>query len=258
MSLVILKIGGSVCTNKNEKTLKANSRRIKNIAREIRKALKKNKFELIIVHGGGSFGHNLVEKYKLKNGIRNEKQYIQATLVHESMRKLNEIILQELLKEKIKVLPFEALSLVKQENKKIKSFYIENIKTALKKGFVPVIFGDIVLDTRLKVSVVSGDALIAFLAKKLKAKKVLFGTNVDGIFDNKNNVIKEINRKNFSKALKSIKTVKNDVTGGMKGKLIEIVKNLKESKVLIFNMIKKKNTFDVLNGKNIGTKIKFR
>ena len=69
---MILKIGGSVITDKNGE-LAARTEVINRLAEEIQKAGLKN---LIIVHGGGSFGHPTAQKYGIKEGLKNETQHI--------------------------------------------------------------------------------------------------------------------------------------------------------------------------------------
>ena len=55
--------------------------------------------------------------------------------------------------------------------------YIDN-------GFVPVLYGDAVLDQNeyFKYAILSGDQIITYLAKKLKANRVILSSDVDGIY----------------------------------------------------------------------------
>ena len=59
--LTILKIGGSVITDKS-KILKPNISSMKNISKILKKFDR-----VILVHGAGSFGHYYARKYKLQN-----------------------------------------------------------------------------------------------------------------------------------------------------------------------------------------------
>lgn len=117
-----------------------------------------------------------------------------------------------------------------------------------------------VLDTKLKGSVVSGDAIIPFLAKKLGAKKVLLGSDVAGIFtadpkkDAKAKRIPLIDKRNFKKVLKSVGESNSvDVTRGMKGKL----ENLRGLNAFIFDMTEQDSTRKALVGERVqGTAVK--
>ena len=57
--LMILKLGGSVITDKSTSYATADEKNIELIANEILKCKKDFNFKLIIVHGAGSFGHPL-------------------------------------------------------------------------------------------------------------------------------------------------------------------------------------------------------
>jgi len=61
----ILKIGGSVITDKNGE-LAAKTEDINRIAEEIKRADAEN---LVVVHGGGSFGHPTAKKYGIKDKV---------------------------------------------------------------------------------------------------------------------------------------------------------------------------------------------
>ena len=49
--------------------------------------------------------------------------------------------------------------------------------------FTPVLYGDAVLDDKLGFTVLSGDQLVAYLAIKYKASKIVIGADTDGLFD---------------------------------------------------------------------------
>jgi isopentenyl phosphate kinase len=61
--MFILKLGGSIITDKTKEcTFK------QEIVNKLAKEIKKAKKEIIIVHGAGSYGHILAEKYQLNKG----------------------------------------------------------------------------------------------------------------------------------------------------------------------------------------------
>ncbi len=265
VKLKILKIGGSVCTEKSKNITKIKTKQIQRIAKEIIQAKKKKKIKLIIVHGAGPFGHKLVKKYKIEKGLKNNKHKKGFVKTHESMELLNRKIVETLHKAGLLAFPVQTSAVVIQKNKKIKSFNTRIIEDLLKLDdeIIPVLYGDVVVDETLKGSVVSGDAIISYLAKKLKISEIIFGTDVNGVFDSDPKKNKKaihfpvINSKNFLTILKKAKKSKSvDVTGGMKGKLLEIKKGFKGKHVLIFNMNKKNLTTAILLGKKIGTQIK--
>ena len=52
-----------------------------------------------------------------------------------------------------------------------------------KLAFIPVLYGDAVLDEKLGFTVLSGDQLVAYEAIKYKATKIVIGADTDGLFD---------------------------------------------------------------------------
>jgi len=87
-------------------------------------------------------------------------------------------------------------------------FPTEGLEKAISKGEVPVLFGQMVPDKSLNASVISGDTIIGFLAKKFGAKKVFLGTDVAGIYttdpkkDSNAERIPVINKNNFDQVVK--------------------------------------------------------
>ncbi len=69
--LLILKLGGSVVTHKDQ-DYKAHHENIERLSREIAEA---NQYPLIIVHGGGSFGHPFAKKHDIANGFKPETMF---------------------------------------------------------------------------------------------------------------------------------------------------------------------------------------
>ena len=120
-------------------------------------------------------------------------------------------------------------------------------------------YGDMVIDSGMGASVLSGDAIVPYLAKELKADRVFLGTDVDGIFteDPKKNgkagLVRAINDRNLDEVLEGVGgSNATDVTGGMKGKLLA----LKGVSAVVFNLAEGENLFRLLKGeRGIGTEI---
>lgn len=259
--LIIIKLGGSVITYKDSLAPKARMEVIKNLAKEIKTVLKQG-HKLILVHGAGSFGHVLTKKYNLHRGMKADKQIIAFGQVTRRMSRLNSIIIQHLLRARVKAVGIVPHTFIVQSKGRLKDVDLEIIKTYLDNNQVPVLFGDLVLDDKWGCSVLSGDTIVCFLAKKLKAKKVIFLSDVDGIYtsDPKKNpkakLIPEITNKNLNQILKGLSpTNRADVTGEMAGKILQIKEKLKGIPVWIANGSKLGNLSKVLDQLQIGTRL---
>lgn len=272
MSLLIIKLGGSVITykqslllqSKNSDIPKARTKNIKRLAKEILSLYKKG-YKIILVHGGGSFGHNLAKKYNLSKGLKFEKSLIGLSKTVQSMNKLNYIIVDILEKTGLPTVSFPPHSFIIQNKGILEDFDTSTINKVVELGFIPVLYGDVVTDEKLGCSIISGDTITTYLGKKLNAKKVIFLTDVDGIFDSNPKInpnaklIQKITNKNINRVLESL-TPHNlhDVTGEMRGKILSIYKNLnKNTSVVIANGLNPKTLLESLGHRHnpIGTKL---
>ncbi|MFH1587644.1 MAG: isopentenyl phosphate kinase [Candidatus Diapherotrites archaeon] len=264
--LIILKLGGSAITYKKRNIPKVRNNVIRRSVEEIKKAKEEKEFSLIVVHGAGPYGHKFVTDYGIDNGLKTSEHFEGFVKTHNSMEELNRIVVNEFVKAGLLAFPVQASACIVQENKKIVSFNTSIIKNLLEIDFgvIPIMYGDMVIDKELKASVISGDAIIAYLAKEFAAERVLFGTNVPGIHDkdprtNKDaELISKIDGQNVDDVLLKVSGSKDvDVTGGMKGKLVEVLKTLKGVRVFIFDITEKDNLYNALMEKDVaGTEIK--
>jgi isopentenyl phosphate kinase len=141
----------------------------------------------------------------------------------------------------------------------------EAIVGMLDVGLVPVLYGVPAYDKNQKCSILSADQIAPFLALKLGAKKIIHGTNVDGVFTgdpNKNpeaELIPEITSKNFDEVRKWLTgSTAIDVTGGMFGKVRECMDAAKSGvESLLVNALRPDYVRKALSGeKVIGTVIR--
>ena len=230
MKLLIIKLGGAAITDKKSlKTAKTDI--IKKIAGQI-KILHEQKYKIIIVHGAGSFGHILANEYGFngdKNLNLNENMELGASKIRNSVQKLNQIILDVFDEYNIKSYSIPVSSNILKMGKldaKLEFFNLFNL--ALENNLIPITYGDICLNDGIeKFKIISGDYIMEELVKKIEGEKhVIFGSNVDGYYDDNNGEKIIINKIKFSEIDKIIKNKFDeeyiDVTGGMQGKLRHI------------------------------------
>ena len=224
---VILKIGGSAIT---DKTAEATPRTeiINRLAEEIKLADIDN---LIIVHGGGSFGHPTAAKYGIKDGYKGDPtQKLGFAETHHMMTVLNGLVMDALIWHEIPAVSIAPSSCIITENGKVKYFDETVLKSMAKMLFTPVMYGDAVFDEKLGFTVISGDQLVAYLAIKYQAQKIVIGADTDGLFDAdpKTNPNAKPYKHLTLAELKQIqpklgKSSGADVTGGMAGKIAELI-----------------------------------
>jgi len=232
-NLVIIKIGGSVITNKSSDKPVFRKSICLRLFEEIAMVKKKNNFDLILVHGAGSFGHPLAKKYRLNEGFVNSKTSRGISLTKQSMLKLNNLVLNELIVTGLDACIVETSAVATTTNRRINTFNLESVSNLINKKIIPVLYGDVVIDTKKGISILSGDQTAVYLARKLGAKKVIFVSDVKGIYDRNPKeftdarLIREVNASNLRSILSAMRNHnKNDVTGEMKGKILAAKQDL--------------------------------
>jgi isopentenyl phosphate kinase len=202
--------------------MREDARAIASLASAVARVWKAGVRDIVIVHGAGSFGHAPVLKYGLNCPIRTEGQKAACALTNASCARLSSLVVQALLKKGVPAISLAPCALIISSNKRISSFNTKPIKEALKSGYVPVLYGDMVPDKKLCYSVCSGDQIISYLGKR--ASRIVMATNVDGVLAG-GKVVPLITRRNFAKIAPHLReSGKPDVTGGMAGKIKEIMK----------------------------------
>ncbi len=103
-----LKLGGSVITDK-KKPSTPNLEAIERLADEIAQAKVSS---LILVHGGGSFGHPVAKQYNLNEGYGDPSQVTGFSETHRAMTKLNILVMEALINHNINAIVVQPSSCV--------------------------------------------------------------------------------------------------------------------------------------------------
>jgi isopentenyl phosphate kinase len=238
----VLKLGGSVITDK-KKSLTPNLEAIERLADEIAQAKVSS---LILVHGGGSFGHPIAKKYNLTEGYVDPSQVIGFSETHRALTKLNILVMESLIKHNINAVVVQPSSFVVTNGGRIQSMELKPLKKMLSIGLTPVLYGDAVLDSEKGFAILSGDQLVSSLAINFGASRIIMGADVDGIYtaDPKSyssaKLIQQVKLEELKAQKHEIKEAKTtDVTGGMLGKINELIPAIKHNiQTLIVNATK--------------------
>jgi isopentenyl phosphate kinase len=225
-NIILVKLGGSLVTDKSREFTPRLSA-IKRLAEEIAQARKRRKIALVVGNGAGSFAHTPARKYKTHKGIVNKESTRGFAVVQDAAAKLNRIVVSALINAGEKAISINPSSAVIAKNGKIKEFYLKPLEEFLKLSIIPVVYGDVVVDTKMGCSIISTEKLLNFIALDLVKKGyrienlVHYGTT-SGVLDKNGETIPKISSKNFNKFVGVIKGSKGiDVTGGMLHKVQE-------------------------------------
>ncbi|MBL7159988.1 MAG: isopentenyl phosphate kinase family protein [Candidatus Aenigmarchaeota archaeon] len=269
-NIYVLKLGGSIITDKKSNTPRFRKKEVERMAKEIKSFYNPDKNRLLIVHGAGSFGHPIVDRSGIDDGIRREDQLSYFSETQEQVTYLNYLISQTLRLGGIQSFPYQVSS-AKLRDGEIKNLSTDNIELQLKMGMVPVLYGAPAVDVGTLCSILSGDQLGPYMADAVGIKKILYATDVDGVFD-KNpkefddaKLLESIDRDYFLKLERDLLKGREigvgessyvDVTGGMIKKLEEAFHWTKNTEILIFNGTVPENIKRALSGERIGTLVK--
>ena len=217
--LVILKLGGSVITDKDRpETL--DSAALEAAASAIARRLDGSLRRLVVIHGGGSFGHH----HASAHGVTTDTgtSHPDAILdIHGAMTTLNRSVLDRLHAEGVPALPVHPLSVGTRASDGEFTMPAAAVRGMLREGFVPVLHGDGVVHTGEGVTVLSGDELVVSLADELGAGRVGVCSTVPGVLDGEE-VIPEIS--SFEAVADLLgESASTDVSGGMAGKIRQLL-----------------------------------
>jgi len=230
--LIILKIGGSVITDKSEGAFE----KLKEVElKEVCRAISENWKNLILVHGAGSFGHPHVKKFGLDP--------IGASKVHLGCLRLSGRVCSSLTEFGVPAYPIHPFL----------TYSAKIVEKALRNGFLPVLHGDVVMNERIEV--LSGDDIVVHLAEAFKVGRIGFATDVDGVYDLNGNVVEKLDR-NMLEMLAEIgeNKGKEDVTGGMLRKLQRLYEMGHKCSAYVFRG-SYENLKKFLQGEKVGTEV---
>jgi isopentenyl phosphate kinase len=176
---------------------------------------------------------------------------------HCAVRSLNTAFIDELQSQSAAALPIHPLNSVTLDAGRITHFDTNALELMLNNNIIPVLHGDVVMDRLDGFSILSGDQIIAFLARKMLPKKIGVGTDVDGIMyrDKKLNHLSPGELEKYRDGILGSKST--DVTGGMLHKVVELLEIAKSGiQSEIFNATYDGNIIKFLTShQDVGTTI---
>ncbi|WP_457752082.1 isopentenyl phosphate kinase [Thermococcus sp.] len=261
--MIIVKVGGSVFSDKAGEPENFDHETVGNIAKEISKFYPEERF--IIVHGGGSFGHPEARKYGIRKGLPDEGDTARFRMIgfsktHQAMLRANAKFIEEFLREDLPAFSVSTSSIFITENGDVSYGDVEVIERLLELKFIPVLFGDVSVDLAKGIDILSGDQIITYLAKMLEPDKVIFLIDVDGIYDGRpgeGSLVQSLRKEEVDALIERLHCTSagTDVTGGICNKLKEAKKIAEHSEVWFVNGRVEGRLSGAIRGDGFGTRI---
>ncbi|ELZ17793.1 aspartate/glutamate/uridylate kinase [Haloterrigena salina JCM 13891] len=214
--MIVLKLGGSVITDKDRpETLDGEA--LERAADAVAAALEDGVEDLVIVHGGGSFGHHNASEHGVTT-VEGTRDAGAALDIHGAMTTLNRFVLSRLLECGVEAVPVHPFSAGHRDVEGDLELPTGQVATLLGEGFVPVLHGDLIAHAGSGATVVSGDELVAELARDLEADRIGLCSTVPGVLDDDDAVIDRIAAYEDVAGVLG-ESAATDVTGGMAAKV---------------------------------------
>lgn len=212
----VLKLGGSVITDK-ERPETVDEEALAAASAAIGEAIAASDRDLILVHGGGSFGHYHADRHGVSASVGTQDAAA-VREIHQAMTTLNASVLAALADADVPAVPVRPLSGCARDATGDLSYALSPVETLLGEGFLPVLHGDVVAHTGAGATILSGDELVVRLADGLDADRVGLCAGVPGVLDREGDVIDRIDA--YDDVAATLGTSEDtDVTGGMAGKV---------------------------------------
>lgn len=179
----IIKLGGALLTDKRQP---GSLRRevLVNAAIEIRACLDAGLIQqLILVHGVGSFGHPPVLEHRLHRGYQDESQLLALTYTQHTVMALRCEIAEAMHQAGVPVAMILPSSNMTASAFRLKRSFLDTVEGFLRIGMIPLLGGDVLVDDEVGFSVCGGDQISLHLAEHFGAARLLFATDVSGVYD---------------------------------------------------------------------------
>jgi|YNPNPStandDraft_1061719.scaffolds.fasta_scaffold10702_2 isopentenyl phosphate kinase len=256
--LTVLKIGGAVLTERTSERPLLNRRHLRRIAREIAAAYDPQRFRLVIVHGAGSFGHPIVMRTGIHNGLRTAEQRVALARTQMLQNHLDTLVVRALISRGIPAFPVQPSASSIAAAGRLERIDLEAARGLLHWGLVPVFYGVPTYDRIRGCSILSGDRIAPYIGVCLGASTILHGTNVRGVYtdDPHRNPRAEFIERIDSRTIDALEhclksSSAPDVTGGMHTKVRELCEAGIPAQ--IFDALTPGNVRRALQGEIVGT-----
>jgi isopentenyl phosphate kinase len=184
--LVLLKLGGSVITDKN-RPFTAREDVIRRLAGEIRRALQERPdLQLVLGHGSGSFGHVMAKEYRVREGLVESsakegwRGYAETAA---AAARLNRLVTDMLMAEGVPVVSYQPSASARCRRGDLMYLDIYPMKQVLQAGLVPLVYGDVAVDAVQGFTIISTEQIFDNIARELQPARIILAGIVGGVYE---------------------------------------------------------------------------
>ncbi len=203
--IVVVKIGGSLMGKEPEFSYRAEA------VAPVARAIARSGVKVVVVHGGGAFGHPVAKRYGLSSSSTSRSSR-GVSETRRAMFDLNIRVCDSLMAEGLRPYAFSPFPLLASAGRRGEAW----LRWLLSESLTPVTFGDVVRDGE-GFRVLSGDSIARQLSTLLRAERCVFAVDVEGVMGPRG-LLSTID----AKTLAELEFAESrDATGGMRQKLRE-------------------------------------
>ncbi len=257
LQTAIIKLGGSVVTDKGSEQLRVQKDRVRRLAREISVSSLQR---LVLVSGAGSYGHRIVARTGIDQGVRDK----QGLLAWAETQRLQYLLASELvqifIEQDLPVIALQASASAILQKGQLVDMDSAVCRGLLDAGAIPLLYGVPAWDRLQGCSILSGDQIVPWLGIKLGIQDLIYATDVGGIYDRPPDQagaqhIDRVNADNWSEVQDKLGGSSHvDVTGGMLGKVEALMRSVKQGlRARIIDATIQGRLSQALQGEDVGS-----
>lgn len=222
--LTFIKLGGSLITDKKVESSYREAV-MQRLAHEIDSALKQNPdLQLLLGHGSGSFGHFAAKRYRTIEGVHTAEEWRGFAQVATVAGELSNLVAKTLNSVGVPVWRIQPSASALSRDGMIIDMAVSPVQTALARGLLPLVYGDVGLDETLGGTILSTEKIFFYLAHHIPVQRILLLGEVEGVYDQNKRVIPKITPANLPEIEKALGgSAGTDVTGGMETKVQDML-----------------------------------
>lgn len=219
-SLTFLKLGGSLITDKLQEATPRLGR-LQRLAAEVRAALHlRPEMRLLLAHGSGSFGHFAARRYGTRERVWGTQGWSGFAQVSATAARLNRVVTDTFLGAGVPVLSLQPSASARCNDGRLTTLALEAIQTALDRGLVPLLYGDVAFDDSRGGTIMSTEEIFLYLAPILRPERILLAGEIDGVLDSAGNLVPHLRPDQLPSVAGQLGASRGvDVTGGMLSKV---------------------------------------
>jgi isopentenyl phosphate kinase len=268
----VLKLGGSVITYKNDVRLRVRRTRLAALAAQLA-AVPPARRPLALVHGAGSFGHQIVARTRIHKRVKTASHRLAWAETQILQNELDAAVCRALVAAGLPAVPCQPSATARMQGGRLQAIDLRAVQALVAQGLLPVLYGVPAVDEQGGCGILSGDQLAPVLAAALKAPLVLHGTDVDGVYASaappaadargaprRAVVLAHIDRRTWPQVKKALRGSRStDVTGGMAAKVGNLMDWAQKGiSARIFNATRPDALRRALMGEPLGTAVRWQ